>query len=354
MPDKLATTYIWITMLVTAFAIVLMLVTGKPEEPLQEQMSGQSENVSNRSFYEKTQDLTENAVRILLPTDVKEQHVTIENDYMEKTMRFVITKQPEGTLTQEYFYKNPLSYNTNVTKATLTEDEGQIVIALALESLYEWEMKYEKEVGQNILNVQLVRPRDKYEKIVVLDAGHGGNDAGSVVSGVDEATDLTEKDLALSVVTKAGQLLEKEGICVYYTRDEDENPSLQQRVALANEAQADMLISIHADYDEDTSVYGMRTVYNENYFIPKFASADLAYLVLEKVAASTNEKAIGFEPGTGDMHLVQGAMIPVTQLYIGYLSNKQEQKLLKREDYIDRIAAGIYDAVMAGYEEIEK
>ena len=108
------------------------------------------------------------------------------------------------------------------------------------------------------------------------------------------------------------------------------------------------------DREESYSLYGMRTIYNETYFIPEFASADLAYLLLEKVAASTNEKAIGFEPGGGEAELVQKAMVPVAQLYIGYLSNKQEQKLLAREEHIDRIATGICDAVLAGYEEMKK
>lgn len=355
MTDRLATIFIWITMLVTTMVIAIMLLVGDPQKMQAQNRSEKAEaEASDRVFCESTDALAENSIRVYLPAETGQQHVTIENDYMDKTLRLKIAKQQEGTLTQEYFYKNPVQIHALVGEVELTEDAGQVMLSFPFESAFEWEMKLTKEAGHNCLYVQLIRPRDKYEKIVVLDAGHGGSDKGYTIAGEDESVLLEEKALVLSVVEKAGKLLEKEGICVYYTRAADENPTQEQRVGLANEIQADMLISVHADYAEDTSLYGMRTIYNETYFIPNFASSDLAYLLLEKVAASTNEKAIGFEPGTSESHLVQNAMVPVAQLYIGYLSNKQEQKLLAREDYIDRIAEGICDAVLAGYEEIEK
>lgn len=356
MSDKLGTIYIWITMLVTVGVIASMLVLGKPSEEtiVSDAAEAASAQTEERAFVVMSDNLAENSILFYLPSDTLQQHVTVENDYMNKVLRFVFAKQPEGQLSEEYFYKNPIQLNAVAGEAKMEPGEEQVVVEFPFECMFEWEMKLEKEGGQNCLYVQLIKPRNKYEKIVVLDAGHGGSDLGYTVIGEDETTLLQEKDLALTVVEEAGKLLEKEGVCVYYTREEDTNPTDQQRVGLANETQADMFISVHADYAEDTSVYGMRTIYNETYFIPNFASADLAYLLLEKVAASTNEKALGFEPGTSEIHLVQNAMVPVAQLYIGYLSNRQEQKLLSKEDYIDRIAKGICDAVLAGYEEIEK
>lgn len=361
MSDRITTIYIWITMLVTIGVIAVMLLIGDPnkhaneENPVQTAETSPSEATdSEHVFYEWSKELAENSMHIYLPSEIGQQHVIINNDYRNKKIQISIAKQPEGTLSQAYFYDHPMLMHATAQEVKLSESAEQIELEFVFESMFEWEMKLEKGNGQNCLYLQLIRPRDKYEKIVVLDAGHGGEDAGYMISGEDEATILQEKQLVASVVEKAGKLLEKEGICVYYTRQGDENPTQQQRVELANETQADMLISVHADYSDDTSLYGMRTIYNETYFIPNFASADLAYLLLEKVAASTNEKAIGFEPGTNEAELIQNAMVPVAQLYIGYLSNKQEQKLLSREDYIDRIANGVYDAVMASYEEMEK
>lgn len=355
MTGKLSTIFIWITMLVSVAVLAVMVLLGDPkEEVVKTEPQPVTAERAERVFYEKDESLPENSMQICLPEEIGQQQITIENDYMNRTLRIIIARQPESTWTGEYFYQNPMKIHAMVREAEILESAEDVTISFPFDSVFEWEMKFKKEAGNNYLHVQLVRPRDKYDNIVVLDAGHGGEDLGDVISGEDEAIVLAEKDLVFSVVSKAGKLLEKEGICVYYTRTGEENPTQEARVLLANEIQADMLISVHADYDEDTTLYGMRTIYNETYFIPEFASADLAYLLLEKVAASTNEKAIGFEPGTGEAKLVQQAMVPVAQLYIGYLSNKQEQKLLEREEHIDRIAEGIYEAVLAGYEEMKK
>lgn len=355
MSDKLATIYIWITILACAGAIAVMLAVGNPKKGESLPEEEKQENTQEQpGFYAEGDDLAENSLQVLLPAETEKQHVTIESDYRNKTIRIQIAKQPEAVLTEEYFYQNPVRYCAALQDMEIEEDENTITLWAEFASGFEWEMKFEEQAGERYLNIQLVRPRDKYEKIVVLDAGHGGTDDGNVIRGEDETIILSEKELAFSVVGKAGGLLEKEGVQVYYTRCAEDNPSDEERVSLANEVQADMFISVHLDSSEDTSLYGMRTIYNETYFIPDFASADLAYLLLEKVAASTNEKAIGFEPASGESVLIQNAMVPVTQLNIGYLSNRQEQKLLEREDYVQRIAEGICEAVLAGYEEIEK
>jgi N-acetylmuramoyl-L-alanine amidase len=72
-----------------------------------------------------------------------------------------------------------------------------------------------------------------------------------------------------------------QGIRVYYTREDDSSRSPEERVGFANALQADMLISVHVTSAEDTKVYGIRTEYNAQYFIPDFSSADLAYLLLK-------------------------------------------------------------------------
>lgn len=355
MSDKLATIYIWITMAVSVFVIAVMLLTGNPEADAEAMADAQqAAEETTGSFYAIDETIAENSLEIMLPATTEEQHVTVENDYMNRRLLVHIAKQAEAPVGESWFYGQQILVNADIEGADLKEDENAVSIVFPLNAVFEWESKYEKKNGQSCLYLQLTRPKEKYEKIVVLDAGHGGTDTGYLIPGQDEATTLTEKALALAVVTEAGKLLEKEGICVYYTRQGEENPSQENRVALANETQADMLISVHADYSNDTSLYGMRTIYNETYFIPNFASADLAYLLLEKVAAQTNEKAIGFEPADGDSFLIQNAMVPVAQLNVGYLSNKQEQKLLSREDYIGRIASGICEAVKAGYREMEK
>ena len=91
----------------------------------------------------------------------------------------------------------------------------------------------------------------------MVDAGHGGHDTGTI--GPDG---LMEKDLVLDVALRLGRLLETRlGADVIYTRDDDTFIPLETRTAIANEHQADLFISIHANSSSDPSARGVETYY---------------------------------------------------------------------------------------------
>lgn len=92
---------------------------------------------------------------------------------------------------------------------------------------------------------------------IVVDAGHGGHDTGTI--GPDG---LQEKDLVLDVALRLGKLLEtKMGADVVYTRDDDTFIPLETRTAIANQNQADLFISIHANSSSDPAARGVETYY---------------------------------------------------------------------------------------------
>ena len=96
--------------------------------------------------------------------------------------------------------------------------------------------------------------QEKYT--VVLDAGHGGEDGGTV-----EQT-ATEKEINLAVVLKMRELLENQGIRVVLTREQDMYMKLEERVQVANGEKADLFVSIHCNYyEKDSSVYGLECYY---------------------------------------------------------------------------------------------
>lgn len=96
--------------------------------------------------------------------------------------------------------------------------------------------------------------QEKYT--VVLDAGHGGEDGGTV-----EQT-ATEKEINLAVVLKMRELLENQGICVVLTREQDIFIKLEERVRVANGEKADLFVSIHCNYyEKDSSIYGLECYY---------------------------------------------------------------------------------------------
>jgi len=92
---------------------------------------------------------------------------------------------------------------------------------------------------------------------IVIDAGHGGHDTGTI-----GPNGLLEKDLVLDVALRLGQLLQgKMGADVIYTRDDDTFIPLETRTAIANQQQADLFISVHANSSQDASARGVETYY---------------------------------------------------------------------------------------------
>jgi N-acetylmuramoyl-L-alanine amidase len=92
---------------------------------------------------------------------------------------------------------------------------------------------------------------------IVVDAGHGGHDTGTV-----GPNGLQEKDLVLDVALRLGKLLQKKmGAEVVYTRNDDTFVPLETRTAIANQEQADLFISVHANSSHDSSARGVETYY---------------------------------------------------------------------------------------------
>ena len=106
---------------------------------------------------------------------------------------------------------------------------------------------------------------------IVLDAGHGGWDLGTV-----GRHGLLEKDLVLDVAQRLGKLVETRlGGEVLFTRRDDNYLSLEQRAELANQAQADMFVSVHANYSDLASARGVETYYSSFFLPPEVREAEL-------------------------------------------------------------------------------
>lgn len=105
--------------------------------------------------------------------------------------------------------------------------------------------------SSNSFSAEIPPSRDKF--VVVLDAGHGGKDSGNIGNG------YREKDIALSIVLKIGEQLEKnENFEVVYTRKSDVFIPLEQRGKIANDANADLFVSIHCNA-HNSQAYGTET-----------------------------------------------------------------------------------------------
>ena len=175
-------------------------------------------------------------------------------------------------------------------------------------------------------------PTDEYT--VVLDAGHGGGDAGCEFDGV------SEKDITLSVTLRAAEKLREEGVTVILTREDDTDVSLDERCRIANNVGADLFVSIHCNsYTEDTSVSGF-----EGYYHNGTKGQRLAEYILEAASAlgvkTRNVKDENFQ-------VIRDTTMPAALMEIGFLSNPSERVMLQTEEYQNTIAQAITDGVLA-------
>lgn len=285
------------------------------------------------------QEGTENdGLRIPLPPEVRADDIIIENRYIERSIHIILSGRYGS------FYKeHPLvSSDARVERGVLSEGNGITRLKLQMAGLYEHQYMFEN--GE--LELDFVRPKEVYDKIVVLDAAHGGIDVGSAGHGIKE------KELALEIVEKTRSLLEESGIRVYCTRTDDTGVSEGERASFVNELQADMLVSIRVGADEtNDKVYGIQTFYNGTYFIPYFGNIELADLLERSTVSAVRGKANGLFEADEQDTLLQNVQIPAAAIEVGYLTNDEESELLLIDGYQTKLAEGIAEALRSAFEQ---
>ena len=219
------------------------------------------------------------------------------------------------------------------------------VIYITLDNVY---ANFVYQDNENIY-IDLKRPKDVYDKIVVIDAGHGGTDPGTYSQGQVHY----EKEINLSIVLYLKELLDKEGIKVYYTRTSDETIYLNPRVNFANDVGADFFISIHCNGSESSEPSGAEVLYNDIKMDNGFQSKQLAQICLEELTNVTHKVNRGLVAGE-DKLIVNKAKMPISLLEVGFMSNSEEMDFLLQENNRRDIAKGIYKAIIKAYEELEK
>lgn len=199
--------------------------------------------------------------------------------------------------------------------------------------------------------INLNRYSEVYDKIVVLDAGHGGKDPGA---GADNYK-IEEADITLKLLLYLKNLLEENTeIQVFCTRTEDVYRTLQERADLALGLEADLFISWHCNSSTSAKKNGTEVIFNvEQGKEASFNSRKFAELCLEKLTNALGTKNGGLA-NRQDLHIVRRATMPVVLLETAYLSNQQDLKILTEEEKLRAAAYAVYEAVLEAFEEMEE
>jgi N-acetylmuramoyl-L-alanine amidase len=219
---------------------------------------------------------------------------------------------------------------------------------------------------------------------IVIDAGHGGHDTGTI-----GPTGLMEKDLCLDVALRLGKIIEQRlpGADVIYTRSDDSFVPLEERTNIANQAKADLFISIHANSSRDHAARGIETYYlnlkgsaeamevaaRENAtaqggvhelqdLVMKIArtekideSKELAEDIqdsLSKRIQKSNKPMKNRGVRKAPFVVLIGADMPSILTEISFLSNPADEQMLKKPEQRQRVAEGLYQGVVSYLESM--
>lgn len=212
---------------------------------------------------------------------------------------------------------------------------------------------------------------------IVIDAGHGGNDPGAIGK-----SGLREKDVNLDIAKKLSNLLKAEGVQTILTRSSDKFIPLSLRVSIANKSQADLFISIHSNAARSRSLSGFEVYYvapsvsdakraaftarstSLNLKNATFASnsQDLKTILWDMIYANSRAESIEFSKtlckvmdATIDANILgvknarfqvlKGIRMPGVLVEVGFVSNLNEERLLRTGAYRQKLAQGIVEAL---------
>lgn len=292
-----------------------------------------------KAVVEQSEDL-KSQLKIALPKGLTKDTLKIENDYVTQT---VYIRFAGGV--DDYFDQYTIRGSSNhIAALSYYKDNDDGVIALQLDRVYELKNKFKNDS----LYLDFVDPHDIYDKVVVIDAGHGSHAPGAVKMGV------SEKNIDLAIVQQLKALFDEDtrNIRVYYTRTGDTNPTLDQRVQLANKADADLFISVHNNSDATgnfTRIKGTQVMYSES-DDSKLSSKHLAEICLKNMVSTLGSENRGLLKGDS-IYIIRTSKVPVALIEVGFMTNYEELDKLKSLSYQKQAAAGIYQAINEAFEE---
>ncbi|MSS64639.1 N-acetylmuramoyl-L-alanine amidase [Velocimicrobium porci] len=303
----------------------------------------EEDDESEDDYEEHDTDITDSdyQVMISLPNNVKKSDLEDEDLYYKN--QFVIAVPGNRV---SFYKQNPVSIDGSIVRKCAvsysnSEDCTNLTFTTTKLQAYKLE-KAEEGVG-----IYVADPKELYDRVVVLDPGHGGKDSGAINNSVYEKTVTFE-----ILYNKAKEYFNGKDstIKAYWTRTDDSYPSLDSRSKMADKVGADLFISLHMN-SAGKSASGTEVLYGSNNknTINGVDSKKMASFFQEYLVEKLGLKGRKIVDRTG-LYVLKHNTVPAILIELGFLSNPDDFAKLTDEDFQDEAAKAIYEATELLYD----
>lgn len=206
--------------------------------------------------------------------------------------------------------------------------------------------------------VPVVAPVTNEMPVIIIDAGHGGVDGGSV--GADGTV---EKDINLSIALKLRDMLELYGFETVMIREEDKSihnedaktirekkvSDLHNRLNIINSTDNGLFVSIHQNYFEQSKYSGAQVFYSPNDNRSEQLARIMQQTIVDTLQADNNRQ---IKKADKSLYLLYKSQNPAIMIECGFMSNEKELNLLKSEDYQKQMALSITNGILKYMESV--
>ncbi|WP_202707093.1 N-acetylmuramoyl-L-alanine amidase family protein [Sporosalibacterium faouarense] len=234
-----------------------------------------------------------------------------------------------------------------VEDITIKEDGEEKVFEIKLKKNIEY-TSFEKNGKKNILIVMEYKNKKYGDKLIIIDAGHGGKDPGTTAIN----SKIHEKELTLMVAKRLEKKLNEIGFKTYLTRDNDEYIGLYERTDKANSMDGDAFISIHFNAHNNPDVKGIETIYCPSYGSDQ--KTEDQYPFAETIHSAVVDAIGGIDRGINrrpEIVVTRESKMVAALVELGFISNPEEEKAILSFDYIDKAVDGISEGLMEYFDK---
>lgn len=265
------------------------------------------------------------SIRIKKPSGLSSSAITTDDDYWNKRLRIIVTGdyQTHFKSSSNRTVKDSLTYSTSYSN-------GKTYINLETSSIKGFSVTQ----TSSYIYVKYADPKKMFNRVIVVDAGHGGSDSGATGNG------YAEKNMTLKIVQSIKSNFDKNSTYkVYYTRLSDWYPSLSYRYKMANEVSADRFLSVHINSADSTSAKGTETLYK-------------TYKTYAQTIQSSALTGMGYSKGSSydrglkyrtDLAVLNGPNMTTALVELGFISNSTEADRINSRT--STIGSNLYKAI---------